>query len=98
MYGGAMEGVLWLTHLAAKRGIRAYISLYVVSADGARYPTENYKPLSESSAFQAVRRNLRTDRALNPRNRPTTENRKRNPFEGGPDANPKDRSALPMGH
>ena len=50
---------------------------------------------SESRVFLAVRRNSRTRRALNPRIRPTNENRKRNPFEGGADANPKDRSTPP---
>ena len=52
---------------------------------------------SEPRVFLAVRRNLRARRALNPRVRPTNENRKRNPFEGGADANSKDRSASPMG-
>ena len=42
MYGGAIGDVFRLTHFAAKRGIRADISFYVVSADGARYPPENY--------------------------------------------------------
>ena len=45
MYGGAIEGVFWLTHFAAKRRIRADISFYVVSAGGARYPAENYNRL-----------------------------------------------------
>ena len=45
MCGGAIEGVFWLTHFAAKRGIRADISFYFVSADGARYLTGNYNRL-----------------------------------------------------
>ena len=51
MYGGAIEGVFWLTHFAAKRGIRADISFYVVSADGARYPTENYNGFVYSAVY-----------------------------------------------